>query len=128
MASKSSASRLSSPGITQVVHLQDGAKSVVDSYSRFYHSNDEEEKRERERNTRQLVESFYELVTDFYEYGYGQNFHFAPVSDRKSFDECIEDYQKEIARAINVKPGSLVLVNDIWLCMLDGYDLIYTHC
>lgn len=101
---------------------------MVDSYSRFYHSNDEEEKRERERNTRQLVESFYELVTDFYEYGYGQNFHFAPVSDRKSFDECIEDYQKEIARAINVKPGSLVLVNDIWLCMLDGYDLIYTHC
>ena len=100
------------PGVTQVVHLTEGgAKNVVDSYSRFYTSFSEEKKREREENSRQITESFYELVTDFYEYGYGQSFHFGPLYEGLSNDECLVRYEREIARDLNVKPGDRVLVS-----------------
>ena len=104
---------IETPGVTQVVHLQEGAKSVVDSYSRYYSSFSEEKRREREENSRQITESFYELVTDFYEFGYGQSFHFGPVFEGKSNEECIELYEREVSRALNVKPGDRVLVSPL---------------
>ena len=104
--------QVDSPGVTQVVHLQEGAKSVVESYSRFYSSFNEEKRREREENTRKITESFYELVTDFYEFGYGQSFHFGPIYEGKSNEECLERYEREVSRALNVNPGDRVLVSD----------------
>lgn len=115
--------QLDSPGVTQVVHLQEGAKSVVDSYSRFYNSFNEEKRKEREENSRQIAESFYELVTDFYEFGYGRSFHFAPVYDGKSNEECIEKYEREVARALDVKPGDRILVSGFFLL----HNIAY-HC
>lgn len=34
--------------------------------------------KERQNQYKLMVDSFYDLVTDFYEYGWGQSFHFAP--------------------------------------------------
>ncbi|GMI42875.1 hypothetical protein TrCOL_g12854 [Triparma columacea] len=36
-----------------------------------------------------MVSSFYDLVTDFYEYGWGQSFHFAPRFTHETFTESI---------------------------------------
>jgi sterol 24-C-methyltransferase len=36
-----------------------------------------------------MVSSFYDLVTDFYEYGWGQSFHFAPRFTHETFMESI---------------------------------------
>lgn len=74
---------------------------------------DEETRKERDRNSGKMAESYFELVTDFYEFGYGKCFHFAPAYAGKSNEECIELYHKTIARALNVKPGGLVLVSPL---------------
>jgi sterol 24-C-methyltransferase len=58
-----------------------------------------------------MTETFYNLVTDFYEYGYGKSFHFAPIYDGKSFDECIVDYEKEAGKMIGAKAGMNILVS-----------------
>ena len=120
------------PGVTQVVHLTEGAKNVVDSYSRFYNSFSEEKRREREENSRQITESFYELVTDFYEFGYGQSFHFGPIFEGHSNDECLIRYQREIARALNVKPGDRVLVSPrcmrVTVRLHDFLHSTHKHC
>lgn len=58
-----------------------------------------------------VTETFYNLVTDFYEYGYGQSFHFTPLYDDKTFEECIADYEQEAARMIGAKPGMKILVS-----------------
>ena len=70
----------------------------------------EQQKKERIDSSKDLADSFYELITDFYEYGYGRSFHFAPVFDGKTRAECIADYEKAVARTIQAKPGMKILV------------------
>ncbi|CAN0549968.1 unnamed protein product, partial [Ectocarpus sp. 8 AP-2014] len=53
--------------------------------------------------------SFYNLVTDFYEYGWGQSFHFAPRRKNESFRESIRRAEYVLASRIEVRPGSKVL-------------------
>ena len=46
--------------------------------------------------------SFYNLVTDFYEYGWGQSFHFAPRRKNESFRESIRRAEYVLASRIEV--------------------------
>ena len=62
---------------------------------------------------------YYDLVTDFYEYGYGLSFHFAPIYDEMLFSECMATYERGVAKTIAAKPGMVVLVS--WL----AYKLMY---
>lgn len=65
---------------------------------------------ERESSQAQsMTETFYNLVTDFYEYGYGRSFHFAPLYDEKSFQECISSYEEGVGKMIGAKPGMKIL-------------------
>lgn len=85
----------------------------VTSYSdHFVQSGDREEDfdyKSRNEKTGDIVENFYTLVTDFYEYGYGRSFHFAPVFDGKSFEECIAEFEDELAKTLNARPGMKIL-------------------
>ena len=56
-----------------------------------------------------MVESFYDLITDFYEYGWGRSFHFAPAKDGASFEEAITGHQHYLGEALGLKPGMRVL-------------------
>lgn len=71
----------------------------------------EEVVQERVSTAHTMTETFYNLVTDFYEYGYGQSFHFTPLYDDKGFEECIADYEQEAGRMIGAKPGMKILVS-----------------
>lgn len=55
------------------------------------------------------VTAFYDLITDFYEYGWGRSFHFAPVEDGASFEKAIASHQHFLGEAIGLKPGTRVL-------------------
>lgn len=55
------------------------------------------------------VTAFYDLITDFYEYGWGQSFHFAPAKDGASFEAAIAGHQHFLGEAIGLKPGTKVL-------------------
>lgn len=56
-----------------------------------------------------MVETFYDLITDFYEFGWGHSFHFAPAKERQSFEESIAGHQYYLAEAMGLKPGMRVL-------------------
>ncbi len=56
-----------------------------------------------------MVKSFYELITDFYEFGWGESFHFAPFQIGQSLEEAITSHQHFLGEAMNLRPGLNVL-------------------
>lgn len=56
-----------------------------------------------------MVETFYDLITDFYEYAWGRSFHFAPAKDGTSFEEAIAAHQRFLGETMTLKPGMTVL-------------------
>lgn len=73
--------------------------------------NKEEIVKDRLANAQTMSETFYNLVTDFYEYAWGQSFHFAPIYDDKPFEECIAEYEREAGKMLGAKPGMKILVS-----------------
>jgi 24-methylenesterol C-methyltransferase len=55
--------------------------------------------------TVQLVDVFYSLVTDIYEWGWGQSFHFSPSLPGKDWRASEAAHEARIAAVINLKPG-----------------------
>ena len=88
----------------------------VTRYVKQFERGKEESEREANRKkriqeVRDISDNFYTLVTDFYEYGYGRSFHFAPVlSASSSMQECIVAYERAIARTVKAGPGMKLLV------------------
>lgn len=56
-----------------------------------------------------MVEGFYDLITDFYEFGWGRSFHFAPGKDGASFEESLAAHQHVLGEALGLRPGMTVL-------------------
>ena len=56
-----------------------------------------------------MVTNFYNLVTDFYEYGWGESFHFAPRFPKETYDQSIARHEFYIALRLGMKPGMKVL-------------------
>lgn len=63
----------------------------------------------RTRHEVELARSYYQLATDFYEYGWGQSFHFAPRNRRESLKASLLRYEHGLARRLALKPGMKVL-------------------
>ncbi len=59
--------------------------------------------------TRDLTTSFYDLVTDFYEFGWGKSFHFAPVAVGEEYTAAITRYEHTVALKAGLYPGARVL-------------------
>eukprot|EP00731_Ephydatia_muelleri_P031592 Em0023g99a len=105
------AKEFKTPGVTEVCRGEASAVAAVSQYSDYY---DDKVDAETQRNRRiadaqDVTATFYNLVTDFYEYGYGQSFHFAPIFDGMTFDECIAEYERDIAKSVEAKPGMKIL-------------------
>ena len=60
-------------------------------------------------NTSELVDKFYSLVTDIYEWGWGQSFHFSPLLPGKSVRESEAAHEARLAAIIGLRPGKNVL-------------------
>jgi sterol 24-C-methyltransferase len=106
---------LPAPGIANVCKkpydgkIMENVSSYCDHFSQSGEKEEDFDYKSRTEKTGDIVRSFYTLVTDFYEYGYGPCFHFAPVPDGKSFSECLAEYEHEIARTLNAGPGKKIL-------------------
>lgn len=59
----------------------------------------------RQKEYKTMVNSFYDLVTDFYEWGWGQSFHFAPRVQGETFNESIVRCEHYIAARLGLKDG-----------------------
>ncbi|XP_031092393.1 cycloartenol-C-24-methyltransferase 1-like [Ipomoea triloba] len=82
--------------------------SSVDKYEKYhgYYGGKEEE---RKKNYTDMVNKYYDLATSFYEYGWGECFHFAPRWKGESLQESIKRHEHFIALQLNLKPGQTVL-------------------
>jgi len=86
----------------------DNAKAA-DGYVNYFRENSAETKKEREHGRMDMVNKYYDLVTDFYEYGWGQSFHFAPRFSGESFHESILRHEYVLAHKGRFGPGMKVL-------------------
>jgi hypothetical protein len=57
-------------------------------------------------------------VTDFYEYGWGQSFHFCRFHKGESFDKAIARHEHYLAAKLGLRPGMEVLVGLVPLLVI----------
>jgi len=97
--------RLSKKNTDVVAH-----KNTVDSYQKYWeadHKNlrdTENTVADRRENSATLTNHYYDLVTDFYEYGWGMSFHFARMFRNSTFNHCISVHENYLALKLNLKP------------------------
>ena len=60
---------------------------------------------ERKARYAAMVNHFYNLVTDFYEWGWGQSFHFGPRFITETFPESIKRAEYHLCSRLGMKPG-----------------------
>ena len=105
------------PGLTDVCRkaydgkLRENVTTYNDHFAKAGEREEDYDYEARTEKTIELAQSYYTLITDFYEYGYGASFHFAPVNDGQSVEDCLRDYEQEIARTLEAKPGMKILVS-----------------
>lgn len=56
-----------------------------------------------------ITEKYYDLVTDFFEFGWGKSFHFAPQTPEEHTHEAMLRYELKMVEALKLKPGMAVL-------------------
>ncbi|CAF2040562.1 unnamed protein product [Rotaria magnacalcarata] len=92
---------------TLIRRSNDDVKKEVSFYnSLFGNSKGADQRKDEYKN---LVSSYYSLVTDFYEYGWGQSFHFANRFRGETLAESIQRHESYLALKMNLKAGDKVL-------------------
>jgi len=71
-----------------------------------------------------MINHYYDLCTDFYEWGWGQSFHFANRYRGENFYSSIARSEHWLALQMGLKPGMKVL--DVG-CMFLYYHLNYYY-
>lgn len=80
--------------INEYNHLHDDSKTGLDARNNSYTT---------------LVNAYYELATLFYEWGWGQSFHFANELSYENFHSAIRRHEYYLAGRLGVKTGDKVL-------------------
>lgn len=91
-----------------VVQRSNGAvEKEVSSYNDLFQGPQAVEKRKEQYKT--LVTNYYSISTDFYEYGWGQSFHFANRFRSETLAESIQRHESNLALKLRIQPGEKVL-------------------
>ena len=83
----------------------DRMNSVVDDYARIHDAATDDRKAQYEK----LVNDYYDLSTQFYEFGWGPSFHFAPRRKGESLKDSIVRHEHFLADRLALKPDMHVL-------------------
>ena len=62
----------------------------------------------RESDYHDFATGYYKLATDFYEYGWGRSFHFAPRHADESFEASVARHEHFTAHKLGLQPGMRV--------------------
>lgn len=88
-------------------------KKVADSYVDYFDASKGNTEKQRVENYEEVVNSYYDLATDFYEYGWGQSFHFATQAKGEAYTQAIARHEHWLALQLQLKREDLVLVGVI---------------
>ena len=92
---------------TVLQRSNDSVQNDVSSYNQLFQDSACVEKRKDQYKT--LVTNYYSVSTDFYEYGWGQSFHFANRFRGETLAESIQRHESYLALKMKLKPGDKVL-------------------
>lgn len=67
--------------------------------------------KQRKDSAKEMTSTYYDLVTDFYQYGWGDSFHFCPVYSGKSFQQCLVDHEHYLSQKLSLTQEMKVLVS-----------------
>lgn len=83
-------------------------ESAVGEYEK-YHAHFGGDEETRKVNYSDMVNKYYDLATSFYEFGWGESFHFAPRWKGESLKESIKRHEHFLALQLGLKRGMKVL-------------------
>ena len=92
-------------GILKGVNAAERVAERIEDYDRRYGGEARGGLDERKTDYRNFENSYYDLVTDFFEYGWGQSFHFAPRAANESFAASLARHEHYIAHRLGLGPG-----------------------
>jgi len=78
-------------------------KKQVNEYTQLF---DKSGADTRKSNYTEVVNKYYDLATDFYEFGWGHSFHFAPRHKWESLESSIERHELWLANRLGLTEGS----------------------
>ncbi|HEY1419045.1 MAG TPA: methyltransferase domain-containing protein [Myxococcaceae bacterium] len=81
--------------------IQSAAIAYVDRF--------QESSRAREPAAASIARRYYELVTQFYERGWGESFHFAPLRKGEPLAIALRRYERDLGGRLGLSPGQKVL-------------------
>ena len=84
-------------------------RETVDSYRRLHDESRGGDVDARRRDSAAMTTRYYDLVTDFYEYGWGASFHFAPRHRAESFQASLARSEMYVAHWLGLRPGMRAL-------------------
>ncbi|RGB34794.1 S-adenosyl-L-methionine-dependent methyltransferase [Rhizophagus diaphanus] len=89
-------------------------ENVVNNYMKYWTDKDpmtesEETKEARRSNYTNMTNAYYNIATDFYEYGWGESFHFCRFYPGENFYQAIARHEHYLAMQLNIKSGMKVL-------------------
>lgn len=83
-------------------------RDAVKEY-RAYHDDGGGNVEDRKSEYTRMVRGYYDLVTDFYERGWGKSFHFAPRYGDEPFLASLQRHQHYLALRLGLEPGMRAL-------------------
>ena len=98
------------PNILEVLKPAGDGAHVVNKQANEYLKYYGEKAGERKENAVAVANHYYDLVTDFYEYGWGESFHFAVMSKHESREHAFAKHEYRLALKLQAKPGDTLLV------------------
>ncbi|KAI8806049.1 S-adenosyl-L-methionine-dependent methyltransferase [Cladochytrium replicatum] len=90
------------------------AKKLAEEYDRYWRDRDhlvdnEDEVNERVGMSAALTNAYYDLSSDFYEYGWGESFHFARMHKNSSFQQNLARHESLLAVKLGLGKGMTCL-------------------
>jgi sterol 24-C-methyltransferase len=82
---------------------------AINEYLDFHDESNGGDVHSRKSGYTTMINHYYDLVTDFYEHGWAQSFHFAPRFKGESFDASLARSEHSFAIKLGLAPGMKVL-------------------
>lgn len=97
------------PGILDLFTNSLIRNKIKDSASQYHDRNTRLSDRTVKEQDSGMVDDYYTIVTDFYEYGWGQSFHFAHQFGDDSFDESLNKHEVLLANKVGITKDHKVI-------------------
>ena len=89
--------------------------NTVDSYLKYFEqkeNNTDEGDKKAEQNSIEMTSQYYDMATDFYEYGWGESFHFSGQRRGESREHAFAKHEYKLAIKLGLTSNDTVLVSE----------------